>query len=137
MNPMRSMTMMAALVALGVGTVVFLRTEPGTSPDGPDGLDGLDCRDVLESTEASHSSPGLAPPFAEHGTVPMPEHGADLSDAGADARADWDEAEFERLREGDGVRPVPLPLDAPIPMTRGTWPNVRVDSAVYAPEETA
>ncbi|MCA9755805.1 MAG: exo-alpha-sialidase [Candidatus Eisenbacteria bacterium] len=133
MSPTRTVTMIAALAALGVGTGVLLWGGIGSSPDTPVGS-GLG---PSPDSSSSHPSPGLAPPFADHGTVPMPAQGADLSDAGADARADWDEAEFERLREGDGVRPIPLPLDSPIPMTRGTWPNVRVDSAVYAPEETA
>ena len=55
----------------------------------------------------------------KHGTVPASERDREEMD-----------------KDGDGIRPIPLPLSAVIPQTRPTWPNVRVDNAVYAPEET-
>ncbi len=68
-----------------------------------------------DSAEDAASLPGLAPPA--EGTVPM--FGNDPDEV-----------------HTDGIRPVPLPLDAEVPHTRSTWPNVRVDQALYAPEET-
>lgn len=97
-----------------------------------------------QKATGSHASRGLAPPYGQHGTAPLSDgdgdraigtEGTPTDEAGGE-HALGTEWAGEGERERDGIRPQPLPLGTAIPMTRGTWPNVRVDSAVFAPEET-
>lgn len=78
------------------------------------------------------SGSGLAPPVSLRERIEATA-GERVGDAAGHGTVP--EAVFEP--EEAALRPVPLPLDASIPLTRSTWPNVRVDHAVYAPEETA
>lgn len=133
MNPLRWIS--TVLGILSVGVLVFFLPSLGGGPRDP-GSSRVD-RVAGEEFERPHSAPGLAPPYAPHGTAPLEDGGARASgpdDAAGDGGERGDRREDERER--DGVRPQPLPLGTAIPMTRGTWPNVRVDSALFAPEET-
>jgi hypothetical protein len=124
MNPRNSSAIVAgSAVLLVLAGIVWLSShrplsyrvgDPyGTQPSGP----GL-APPVDHVSPAQAGSPEEAAAARPHGTVPAAIHDRD------------------QAREG-GRRPVPLPLDAVIPLTDSNWPNVRVDHALHAPEETA